>query len=314
MSSEEALRISGVDSVISAKEGESLLRRLAKQHSVVYTIPDPHYAEHFNFVLNPALKKNWRRLERMFQHVQDCTKDIAALRALKQPDELAMIKKAVDVSAAAFKRIHENFSNYKNEYEIEADFAREVRFSGASGCAYDSIVASGSNACTLHYHKNTSPLRSRQMALLDMGARYGGYAADISRTYVKGEPTKRQREVHQAVETGHHRIINLLKPNLSVYEYQNSVDTIMTEALKSIGLPHDNTSLRKYFPHAISHGLGIDVHDSLAGPKYFEENMVLTVEPGIYIPEEGIGVRIEDDILIMRTGHKNLSANLSTGL
>ncbi len=149
---------------------------------------------------------------------------------------------------------------------------------------------------------------------MDVGAFYGGYAADISRTYVKGEPTKRQAAVHQAVEVAHHRIIKLIEPMLSVEEYQRSVDKIMKEALDSIGLQSDDTGLRKYFPHAISHGLGIDVHDSLGAPKYFETNMVLTVEPGIYIPEENIGVRIEDDILVTANGRKNLSAALSTGL
>lgn len=314
MSSEEAKRVSGVDSVLDTKDGQTLIRRLAKQHSVVHSISGPRHAEHFNFVLNPAQKNNWKMLERIFQHVQDCSNEIATMRAIKQPEELLMIKKAVDVSIAAFKTIYKGFKDYKNEYEIEADFAREVRYAGASGCAYDSIVAGGLNACTLHYNKNTSALRLRQMVLMDMGAQYGGYAADISRTYSKGEPTKRQRDVHAAVETAHHRIIGLLKPLLSVQEYQRSVDAVMTEALASIGLPHDDESLRKYFPHAVSHGLGIDVHDSLGGPKYFEENMVLTVEPGIYIPEENIGVRIEDDIVITKSGHRNLSANLSTGL
>jgi Xaa-Pro aminopeptidase len=149
---------------------------------------------------------------------------------------------------------------------------------------------------------------------MDMGASYGGYAADISRTYVKGQPTKRQLEVYAAVEAAHQRIISLVEPMFSVEAYQVAVDKIMSEALSSIGLQSDKDGRRRYFPHAISHGLGIDVHDSLGAPKYFAENMVLTVEPGIYIPEENIGVRIEDDILVTSSGHKNLSAGLSTGL
>ncbi len=314
LSGEEAKRISGVDSVITVDESLVLLRTLAKRHGVVHTIGRPPYAEHFNFTLNTSIERNKQMLERQFAKIQDCRKELAAMRAIKQPEELEMIQKAVNVSVAAFQNIHQNFSKYKNEYEIEADFAHSIRFSGASGCAYDSIVAAGINACTLHYDKNNSALRSKQLVLMDMGAQYGGYAADITRTYAKGEPTRRQREVHQAVEAAHHRIVGLIEPMLSVESYQRSVDKIMREALASINLESDDDSLRRYFPHAISHGLGIDVHDSLGTPKYFAENMVLTVEPGIYIPEESIGVRIEDDILVTKSGRKNLSAQLSTGL
>ena len=152
---------------------------------------------------------------------------------------------------------------------------------------------------------------------MDVGATVDGYAADITRTYAKGTPTNRQREIHQAVEAAHHDIIKLLEPELPVEEYIRSVDARMKQALKDVGLlkdEGDNETYRKYFPHAISHGLGIDVHDSLGGARYFEPGMVLTVEPGIYIPEEGIGVRIEDDILITKTGYQNLSGKLATTL
>ncbi|MBC7512512.1 aminopeptidase P N-terminal domain-containing protein, partial [Candidatus Saccharibacteria bacterium] len=314
LSHEDAKRISGVDAVINSTELVELLRQLARVHPHVYTIGQTPHASHYNFVLNPAIDQNRQMLDLYFTQVQDCQKELAVLRAIKQPDELKQLHKAVAVTVAAFTMVHEKMSSYGNEFQIEADFAHSVRMSGATGCAYDSIVAAGSNACTLHYSKNSTKIRTRQLVLMDMGALYGGYAADVSRTYAKGEPTKRQREVHGAVEAAHHRIIRLVEPMLSVESYQSSVDKIMTEALTSIGLDSDEAGRLRYFPHAISHGLGIDVHDSLGGPKYFQENMVLTVEPGIYIPEEGIGVRIEDDILITSTGHKNLSASLSTGL
>jgi Xaa-Pro aminopeptidase len=314
LSHHDAKRISGVNEVIPMSEMSELLRRTARIHPHVYTIGQPPYAEHFNFELNPAIEKNKQLLSRIFKQVQDCQKELALLRAIKQPEELAHIQKAVSISIAAFDQIHQKMSLYKNEYEIEADFAHSVRLAGADGCAYDSIVAAGANACTLHYSNNSSKLQNRQLVLMDMGASYGGYAADISRTYVKGQPTKRQLEVYAAVEAAHQRIISLVEPMFSVEAYQVAVDKIMSEALSSIGLQSDKDGRRRYFPHAISHGLGIDVHDSLGAPKYFAENMVLTVEPGIYIPEENIGVRIEDDILVTSSGHKNLSAGLSTGL
>ena len=314
LSDGEAKAISGVDEVIAADDYFDLLRRLSRTHKLVYTVGQSSYAEYYNFELNPAIERNKQMLSRHFATVQDCQKELAGLRAIKQPQELTSLNKAVEISVAAFEAIRLGMAEYKNEFEIEADFAHRIRRAGASGCAYDSIVAAGRNACTLHYSTNSSKLGARQLVLMDMGAQYGGYAADITRTYAKGEPTKRQRQVHAAVESAHHRIIDLIGPMVTVESYQKEVDAIMAEALESIGLPHDTDGVRRYFPHAISHGLGIDVHDSLGGPKYFQENMVLTVEPGIYIPEESIGVRIEDDILVTANGRKNLSASLSTGL
>lgn len=314
MSVKEAKERSGVTHVISTDESIKLLRTLSKKHTVVGTIGPPPYSEHFNFSLNPSISKNRQLLERIFKNVQDVRIDLARLRAIKQPFEIDAIKKAVGITTQAFKHVHSGMDAYTSEAEMEAEFSYLMRKSGASGHAYDPIVAAGMHACTLHYSKNSSKITKRQLVLMDVGAEYSHYAADISRTYAKGEPTKRQREVHSAVETAHHRIIDLLGPMVSVESYQVQVDDIMTEAISSIGLDGSKEGVRKYFPHAISHGLGIDVHDSLGAPKYFQENMVLTVEPGIYIPEEGIGIRIEDDILVTATGRENLSAALSTGL
>jgi len=314
LSADVAKRISGVSSVITADESIGLLRKLAKAHSVVHTIGKPAHSDYFNFALNPSINRNWRMLERQFAKVNDVQRELNELRAIKRPEEIAMIRQAISYTINSFELVKKALNTYKHEYEIEADFSHAIRRNGSAGYAYDPIIAAGANACTLHYMKNSDKIMSKQLVLMDVGASYGGYAADITRTYVKGEPTKRQRDVHAAVETAHHRIIDLIAPMKSVQEYQNDVDTIMSEALKSVGLAHDEAGIRRYMPHAVSHGLGIDVHDSLGAPKYFKDGMVLTAEPGIYIPEEKIGVRIEDDILITSDGNENLSARLSTGL
>lgn len=314
---EAAKEISGVDEVITQDEAQSLLRNLAKKHSIAYTLGEPAYAEHFDFHLNPAPKKMHEALKRTFNSVQDCRKELASLRAIKQPTEINAMKKAIDMTAAAFKDVKAKLPQLGYEYEVEAEFSYFFRRKGATGHAYDPIVAAGKNACTLHYVNNTGRLKKRQLLLIDVGVRHGGYAADITRTYGLGEPTKRQAAVHKAVQSAQAEIISLIQPELSVEQYQKEVDRIMTDALLSLGLMHahdDLVGFRKYFPHAVSHGLGVDVHDSLGAPKYLRPGMVLTVEPGIYIPEEGIGVRIEDDILVSTTGHSNLSALLSTDL
>jgi Xaa-Pro aminopeptidase len=310
-----ALAISGADAVISEEEAGRMLRDLAKKHSIVYTLGDQPYAEHFDFHVNPAQKKMYDQLKRTFNSVQDCRKELARLRAVKQPAEIESMKKAIRLTVDAFADIKSRLESFAYEYEIEAEFSYLFRRGGAEGHAYDPIVAAGKNACTLHYIDNSARLKKRHMLLLDIGARHDGYAADITRTYALGEPTKRQAAVHDAVKHAQAEIISLIQPQLSVEQYQKDVDRIMSAALMGLGLmksANDEDSFRKYFPHAISHGLGVDVHDSLGGPKYLQPGMVLTVEPGIYIPEEGIGVRIEDDILVTEKGHNNLSGMLST--
>jgi Xaa-Pro aminopeptidase len=314
---DQAIAISGVDGVISRDEALSMLRTVAKKHSVAYTLGEQPHTEYLDFTLNPAPKKLHELLSRTFNAVSDCRKELAGLRAIKQPAEIAAMKQAIQVTTDAFKDVQQRLSDFRYEYEVEAAFTYQFRKRGAAGHAYDPIVAAGSNACTLHYIENNSKLKKRELLLLDIGARMSGYAADVTRTYALGEPTKRQIAVHSAVQTAQQKIIRFIKPNLLVEEYQQKVDEIMIDAVMSLGLmssKSDEKNYRKYFPHAISHGLGVDVHDSLGGPKYFRSGMVLTVEPGIYIPEENIGVRIEDDILVSDKGHVNLSVGLSTDL
>ena len=310
-----ATELSGIKKVVAHDEGVALLRKLAKKHSIVYTVENPPYSDHFSFSLNPAISANKKMLERTFTSVVDCQKELAKLRAIKQPEEIKAIQKAINLTIDGFGRVKQILGSAKYEYDLEAEFTYHFKRNGGADHAYDPIIATGKNACTLHYIDNKSKLLAKQFVLMDVGARVDGYAADITRTYIKGEPTKRQKEVHQAVEAAHHDIISLLEPELPIEEYMRSVDTRMKRALKDLGLlkdENDTGTYRKYFPHAVSHGLGVDVHDSLGGARFFEAGMVLTVEPGIYIPEEGIGIRIEDDILITPTGHRNMSAKLST--
>lgn len=316
LSSDQARTISGVNDIIARKDCEALLRDLAKKHSVVHTLGDHPYKDHFSFVENPAQKKLTSVLERVFNAVQDCRKDLAQLRAIKQPEEIVAMKKAIRLTTDAFSHVKEMLPSLRYEYEVEAEFDYYFKKQSAHH-AYDPIVASGPHACTLHYSTNDAKLKKNSLLLMDIGARLGGYSADVTRTYSIGTPTKRQMEIHRAVENAHKEIIALLAPGVSMSSYQDNVETIMKQALISVGLmkdSEDERSYRSYFPHAVSHGLGIDTHDALGAPEHFKEGMVLTVEPGIYAPKEGIGVRIEDDILITKTGHDNLSGRLPTGL
>lgn len=317
LSWEEAKRTSGVDEVISRSEGETLLKELSTKHQIVYTLQEDPNEVHYNFVPNPATDYMMKRLVGIFGEVKDCRVELARLRAIKQSEEIVVIRRAIALTTNVFSEVKSRISDFRYEYEIEAEFSYKFRRSGAKGHAYDPIVAGGEHACTLHYNANQSVLLSNSLVLIDIGASVGGYAADITRTYAIGTPTQRQIDVHRAVEMAHQQIIALLQPGLSVVAYHESVDRVMKTALKELGLLEDfsdNATYRKYFSHSVSHGLGIDVHDSLGRPSEFLPGMVLTVEPGIYIPEEGIGVRIEDDILITDKSHENLSSMLSTSL
>jgi Xaa-Pro aminopeptidase len=285
---------------------------LTKHHSVVYTTQQPlQVREHATFQLNHTQAELKKTLERLFQNVQLCNRELGQLRSIKREPEVAAIERAVALTVAGFEAMKSILQTAKHEYELAAVFDYEFRRRGGRH-AYEPIIASGSNACTLHYIQNDSALRRRDLVLFDVGARVDGYAADISRTYAIGTPTKRQRQVHEAVRDAQAECIALLKPGLKFEEYHHLTERRMKTALGAIGFSEER--YREYFPHALGHGLGIDVHDVLAGYDELRPGMVLTVEPGIYIREEGIGVRIEDDILITDDGHRNLTGHLSTHL
>ncbi len=310
---ERSREVSGIKTILTRDDAMRRLRELAKHHSIVYTTEQPAYLrEHATFQLNSAQTDLKKVLERTFQNVQVCNRELATLRTIKKPEEIAAIEKAIKVTVTAFEYMKKALPVAKYEYELQAVLDYEIRRQGARGHAYDPIVAGSLNACTLHYVHNEAPLNKKGLVLFDVGARIDGYAADISRTYTLSTPTKRQQAVHDAVREAQVACIELLRPGLAFSDYHKSCEEIMKAALKSLNLSPER--YREYFPHAMGHGLGVDVHDPLAGYDSLQPGMVLTVEPGIYIRDEAIGVRIEDDILITDTGHKNLSVALSTAL
>lgn len=313
LSDQEAMRTSGVKAVLTAREGDRLLAERATREDAVGTLSADPNRKYYEFSLNPGPVRLLASLRRRFKTVIDVRQHLAAQRAIKTAEEIEAIRRAIAVTADAFETVQRQVSTLHNECEIEALFTYEFIRNGFQH-AYDPIVASAGNACTLHYVKNNDSLPKNGLVLLDIGAEKDGYCADITRTVARGMPSERERAVHAAVRDAQQKIIALLCPGLSFEVYQKKVDTIMSEALASLGLEHGEKGIRKYMPHAISHGLGIDVHDSLGGFSGFKPGMVVTVEPGIYLPEEGIGVRIEDDILITDKGYENLSQALSTGL
>ena len=311
----EALETSGADEIIDETEFEALLRQLARTHGAVYALKAAPASQQ-SFILNPSVGRLHAQLERSFANVIDGGQFIAELRAIKQPIEINLIEQAIQVTAEAFEAASSRVGQLKAEYELEAVFTGGFRAKNSSH-AYDPIVASGENALLLHYNANNQRFGRRQLVLCDIGAEVGGYAADVTRMLALKTPTKRQEAVYQALLTAQQSIIANIEVNMSVEAYQKMVDQHMHQALQSLGImtaKWDEVVYRRYFPHAVSHGLGLDVHDSLAKTRTLKPSMVLTVEPGIYIKEEGIGMRIEDDVLITDKGSRNLSSAISTKL
>jgi Xaa-Pro aminopeptidase len=206
------------------------------------------------------------------------------------------------------------------EYEIEAELVHEFLRNRARGEAYGSIIASGDRARTLHYIFNNNECKDGELVLMDFGAAYGGYAADLTRTVpVNGKFTQRQKEVYNACLHLHDYAKGLLKPGISIIDYTDKVGDEATQIFQRIGLlteedikneDKDNRAFRKYLYHGISHHLGIDVHDLGTRTEPIEEGMLFTVEPGIYIEEEQMGVRIENNVWITKNGNEDLMKNI----
>lgn len=311
--------MSGIDNFVDHHAGWNMLDRLIKKHKKVHTItPAEAYLEHLGFYVNPArgnllnaLKKH-RNIE-----LVDIRRVLARLRQVKQPVEIEAIQQAIDITSAALLRVKKRLDKYKTEYEIVGDLTAEFIKRGATGHAYQPIVAGGLNAATIHYIDCHDNLRVNDLLLIDVGAEFSNYGADITRTFSLGAPSKRQKEIFNVVKEVQKMAFGLLKPGVLLREYEMEVDKIMAKHLVSLGLlenEDDKQKLKKYYPHLASHFLGLDTHDSADYELPLKPGMVLTVEPGIYIPTENVGVRIEDDVLITDKGAKVLSSGLPTSL
>ncbi len=311
---------SGVHEIYNYKEGwTKLTGRLRHAKQVATITPPPQYLETYGMYSNPARWVLRRSILQENEAIEllDLRKPLATLRMIKQTPELTAIKRAISITTQGFSEVTRaaNLKKYSYEYEVEADLARAFQ-RAKSGHAFQPIIAGGKRACTLHNTDLQGKITSNELLLFDIGAAYHGYAADISRTIAIDSPSKRQREVYDAVREVQISAFSLLKPGVILAEYEKQIEQIMGEKLKELGLIKviNTESVRKFYPHATSHHLGLDVHDADDRASPLEPDMVITVEPGIYIPSESIGVRIEDDIRITNEGVEILSGSLSSEL
>lgn len=242
------------------------------------------------------------------------------LRAIKSALEVEVLQKAIDITENTFRKLLKLVQPGIMEYEIEAEIYHSFLSQRSSGPGYSSIIASGDRARTLHYIENNQECKAGEMLLMDFGAEYGNYNADLTRTIpVSGKFGRRQKTVYNACLHLHHYAASILKPGISIVDYTEKVGDEATVVFQKIGLLRksdiknedpENRAYRKYLYHGISHHLGIDVHDLGTRTEPIKAGMVFTIEPGIYIEEEQMGVRIENNFWITKNGNKDLMKNI----
>lgn len=308
-------RISGVETVLEGGAGWKQLGARLKRVKHVATLGSvPDYADAHGMYTNPARNRFIALLKSYNQEIEllDLRPHISRMRMIKQPIERAAIEHSIALTVSALQNLKKRgWNKFEYEYEIEAALTHTFLKKQATH-AYSPIIASGANACTLHYVRNNTAIAQDSFILFDVGAESNQYAADITRTYAVGEVSKRHRAVHEATIAVQDFALSYLKPGVTMRQFEDEVQQYMGEKLRELGLIRsiESDEVRKYYPHATSHFLGLDVHDVGDYDRPLEPGVVMTVEPGIYIPEEGIGVRIEDNIIITEDGIDNLSAKL----
>lgn len=317
---EEAKQTSGIENVQWNDNFEKVFAEILAESECIYLESNEHIrnasevqTSNAKFIQECKEKYPLYEYNRLFPILAD-------LRCVKSEIEIEILQKACDITEKGFRRILNYVKPGVWEYELEAEYLHEFVRNRSTGFAYQPIVGGGGNSCVLHYIDNNQQLKDGDILLMDVGAEYSNYNADMTRSIpVNGRFSERQKAVYNAVLRVKNGATALLVEGNAVPEYHKAVGELMEKELLDLKLI-DKTDIKnqnpdwpaykKYFMHGTSHHLGLDVHDVASIYKKFEAGMVLTVEPGIYIPEENLGIRIEDDIVITEDGHINLMKNI----
>ena len=318
----QATASSGIKTVYWLEEFQSIFSRLMEESTHFYYNNNEHYRQ--------AVEMETRedRFLKMVKSSYPAHKMVPnfpimeALRGVKESEEISLIKTACDITEKGFNRVLGFVKPGVMEYEIEAEYTHEFLRNRSKGFAYTPIIASGYNACVLHYIDNNQECKDGDLLLMDVAAEYANYSSDMTRTIpVNGRFTARQKAVYQAVLNVKNQATKLLVPGTMWDAYHVEVGKLMTSELLGLGLIDKEDvqnqdpkwpAYKKYFMHGTSHHMGLDTHDFGALKSPMQANMVFTVEPGIYIPEENMGIRLEDDVVIQAKGSPvNLMQNIS---
>ena len=321
LTKEDAFDVSGIKSVYWKKDFEKVFFEMMTQCDTIYFNTNEHYRANIMTETRDARFIKWCKENYPAHQVAKSNPILQRLRSVKDPIELELMQKACDITEKAFRRTLNFVKPGVWEYEIEAEYYHEMIRNRSRGFAYTPIIASGDSANVLHYIENNQQCKEGELILLDTGAEYANYASDLSRTIpVSGKYSKRQKEVYNSVNKVKKEATKMLVPGTIWKEYHVEVGKMMTSELLSLGLLDkadvqsenpDWPAYKKYFMHGTSHNIGLDTHDYGILTEPMQANQVFTVEPGIYIPDEGFGIRLEDDVVIQEKGEPfNLMRNI----
>jgi Xaa-Pro aminopeptidase len=321
LTKDRAFEVSGIRNIVWLQDFQKTLKEVMTYADTMYINTNEHYRSAVETQTREDRFIKWWKETYPAHKVEKSNPILQRLRSVKENQELALMQTACDITEKGFRRILNFVKPGVMEYEIEAEFAHEFLRNRSKGFAYTPIIASGANANVLHYIENNQECKAGDLLLLDVGAEYANYSSDLSRTIpVSGRFTDRQRAVYNAVLNVKNEATKLLVPGTLWKEYHVEVGKIMTSELLGLGLLDKADvqnedpawpAYKKYFMHGTSHHLGLDTHDYGLLHEPMQPNMVFTVEPGIYIPAEGFGIRLEDDVVIQASGAPfNLMRNI----
>jgi len=321
LTKERAFKVAGIKTVIWLQDFHKTLKEVMTYAETIYINTNEHYRATIETETREARFIKWWKKNYPAHKVEKSNPILQRIRSMKESEELDLIQEACNITEKGFRRILNFVKPNVMEYEIEAEFAHEFLRNRSKGFAYTPIIASGNNANVLHYIENNQQCNPGDLILLDVGAEYANYSSDMTRMVpVSGRFSDRQKEVYNAVLHVKNEATKMLVPGTLWKQYHVEVGKIMTSELLGLGLIDkadvqnenpDWPAYKKYFMHGTSHHMGLDTHDYGLLHEPMQANMVFTVEPGIYIPAEGFGIRIEDDMVIQEKGEAfNLMRNI----
>ena len=321
LTKDQAKDISGIQTIFWLEDFEAVLQKLSTQCDTFYFNTNEHYRQSVETETREDRFIKWCKKQYPAHSNAKSNPILQKLRSIKADEEIEQLQTACDITEKGIRRLLSFLKPGIWEYELEAELVHEFLRNRSKGFAYEPIIASGINANILHYTQNNQQCKAGELVLLDVAAEYGNYSADLTRTIpVSGVFTKRQKEVYNSVLRVKNEATKLLIPGMIWKDFHLEVGKLMTSELQGLGLLDkadiqnenpENPAYKKYFMHGTAHHLGLNTHDYGLLHLPMEANMVFTVEPGIYIPQEGFGVRLEDDVVIQKSGAPtNLMKNI----
>lgn len=306
---DEAKEITGIENVGFIHDIESVIDRLMTRMDVDHVYFDTYRHQIQDLPDYNVVKANEFAAKYPGVRIRNCFPLIAEMRMQKDEQEVALIREAIHLTDEGLKNVMRNLTPGMKEYQAQADFEYSIKRNGADGMAFPTIAGSGINGTMLHYETNREVCEDGTLLLLDLGAKYNGYCADITRTYpVNGKFTERQRQVYDIVLAANRKVVEEAKPGMTTVELNNICKKVLAEGCIKLGLIEKEEEIGKYYMHGVSHHLGIDVHDvTVDSNRKLRPGAIITDEPGLYIDEWEIGIRIEDDLLITENGCEVLS-------